>query len=128
MALGLVHFDKIFSWLNFFLNILWDIDLKFCMWLYLDEVQFKSEDCFDPAIVCLVMTLRLVYFGKISVVRIFISLWDIDLIFCMWLYLDNLKTVPVQWWLAQIWPLDLYTCILVKFSVVETSYNILWNI
>ena len=84
------------------------------MWLYLDELQFKFEFRSGRMIFGWVMVLELVFFVQIlSCLYFFFDvLWDIDLIFGMWLYLDELQFmfefVPVEWFLAELWPLNLY--------------------
>ena len=88
MALELVFFVQIFSCPDFFFDVLWDIDLIFGMWLYLDELQFKFEFRSGRMIFGWVMTLELVFLFKFEVVRTF--LWR-PLIFGMWLYLDELQ-------------------------------------
>jgi hypothetical protein len=61
MALELVFFVQIFSCPDFFFDVLWDIDLIFGMWLYLDELQFKFEFRSGRMIFGWVMDLELVF-------------------------------------------------------------------
>jgi hypothetical protein len=91
MALELVFFVQILSFPDFF-YVLRDIDLIFGMWLYLDELQFKFEFRSGRMIFGWVMALELVFFVQIlSFPDFFYVLRDIDLIFGMWLYLDELQ-------------------------------------
>jgi hypothetical protein len=80
------------SWL--FLDVLWYIDLIFGIWLYLDELQFKLEFFSGRMIFGWVMALELVFF-VCSNCKLSGDLFDvpryIDLIFGMWLYLDELQ-------------------------------------
>jgi hypothetical protein len=62
MARELVFFVQMFSCLDFFFYLLWDIDLIFGMWLYLDELQFKFEFRSGRMIFGWVMALELVFF------------------------------------------------------------------
>ena len=94
MTLELVFFVQILSCPDFFFAVLWDIDLIFGMWLYLDDLQFKFEFRSGRMIFGLVMTLELVFFSsnfKFFGLFFFDVLWDIDMIFGMWLYLDELQ-------------------------------------
>jgi hypothetical protein len=91
MALELVFFVQMFSCSDFFINLLWDIDLLFGLWLYLDELQFKFEFRSGWMIFGWVMALELVC-SNFKLSRLFFYiLWYIDLIFGMWLYLDELQ-------------------------------------
>jgi hypothetical protein len=91
IALELVFFVQILSFPDFF-DVLWDIDLIFGMWLYLDELQFKFEFRSGRMIFGWVMALELVFYVQIlSCPDFFDVLWDIDLIFGMGLYLDELQ-------------------------------------
>jgi hypothetical protein len=74
-------------------DVLWDIDLIFGMWLYLDELQFKFEFRSSRMIFGWVMALELVFFVQMFSCPdfFFYLLWDIDLIFGMLLYLDELQ-------------------------------------
>ena len=88
-----LYFCLNFKLSGLFLDVLWYIDLIFGMSLYLDELQFKFEfrSCrmtfwlsYDPwtRIFCSNFTLS----GLLLDV-----LWYIDLIFGIWLYLDELQ-------------------------------------
>ena len=76
-----------------FLDVLWYIDLIFGIWLYLDELQFKLEFCSGRMIFGWVMAIELVFFcSNLKLLGLFFDvLWYIDLIFGMWLYLDELQ-------------------------------------
>ena len=65
IVLELVFFVQILSCPDFFLDVLWYIDLIFGMWLYLDELQFKFEFCSGRMIFGWVMALELVFFVQI---------------------------------------------------------------
>ena len=74
----------------FLTDVLWDIDLIFGMWLYLVELQFKFEFCSGRMIFGW-MALEL-FFSNFKLSGLFFHvLWNIDLIFGMWLYLDELQ-------------------------------------
>ena len=76
------------------LDVFWYIDLISGMWLYLDELQFKFEFRSGRMIFGWVMALELVFIVQILSVRTFFYvLWDIDLIFGMWLYLYELQLI-----------------------------------
>jgi hypothetical protein len=91
IALELVFFVQILSFPDVF-DVLWDIDLIFGMWLYLDELQFKFEFRSGRMIFGWVMALELVFYVQIlSCPDFFDVLWDIDLIFGMWLYPGELQ-------------------------------------
>ena len=90
-SLDSVRHIKLLSCPDFCLDILWYIDLIIGMWLYLDELQFKFEFISGRMIFSWVMALELVFFVQIlSCPNFFDVFWDIDLIFGMWLYLDEL--------------------------------------
>ena len=90
-AKGSVRHIQILSCPDFFLDVLWYIDLIFGMWLYLDELQFQFEFRSGRMIFGWVMALELVFFVQIlSCPDFFDVFWDIDLILGMWLYLDEL--------------------------------------
>ena len=93
MALELVFFVQMFSCLDFFFYLLWDIDLIFGMWLYLDELQFKCEFRSSRMIFWLSYgPWTCIFCSNCKFSRIFFDvLWYIDLIFGMWLYLDELQ-------------------------------------
>jgi hypothetical protein len=95
MALELIFFVQILSSPDFFFDVLWYIDLIFGMWLYLDElhVQFMFEFRSGRMIFGWVMVLELVFFVQMFSCPdfFFYLLWDIDLIFGVWLYLDELQ-------------------------------------
>jgi hypothetical protein len=60
---------------------------------YLDELQFKLEFCSGRMIFGWVMAIELVFFcSNLKLLGLFFDvLWYIDLIFGMWLYLDELQ-------------------------------------
>ena len=86
-----LYFCSNFKLSGLFLDVLWYIDLIFGMWLYLVELQFKFEFRSGRMIFGWVMALELVFFVQILSCPDFDVLWDIDLIFGMWLYLDELQ-------------------------------------
>ena len=72
-----------------------------------------------------------IYCSNLKLFGLFFDvLWYIDLIFGMWLYLDELQLssnfVPVEWLLADLWPLNLYFCSNVKLSGL--FLEVLWYI
>jgi hypothetical protein len=83
-----------FNLSGLFFYVLWYIDLIFGMWLYLDELQFIFELRSGWMNFGWVMALELVFFVcsncKLSG-DLFDVLWYTDLIFGMWLYLDELQ-------------------------------------
>ena len=81
MNLELVFFVQILSCPDlFFTDVLWDIDLIFGMWLYLDESQFKVEFCTGRMIFGWVMALELVFFFRFLVVRTFFLLTSFEIL------------------------------------------------
>jgi hypothetical protein len=89
-----VRHIKILSCPDFFFDVLWYIDLIFGMWLYLDDLQFKFEFRCCRMIFGWVMAFGTFIFCsnfKLCGFIYFYVLWDIDLIFGMWLYLDELQ-------------------------------------
>ena len=90
MALEL--FFSNFKLSGLFFHVLWNIDLIFGMWLYLDELQFKFEFRSGRMIFGWVMALEL-FCSNFKLSGLFLTdvLWDIDLIFGMWLYLVELQ-------------------------------------
>ena len=107
-----------------FLDVLWYIDLIFGIWLYLDELQFKLEFCSGRMIFGWVMALELVFFVQIwscpdfSLTSFDILTWYLVSGYIGMSYSVNSNFVPVEWLLAELWPLNLY--ILFKFEVVRT--------
>ena len=99
-----------------FFDVLWYIDLIFGMWLYPGELQLKFEFRSGRMIFGSVMALELVFFVQILSCPdfLFYVLWDIDLIFGMWLYLDDLH------FKFKLWPLNLY--VLFKLLVFLTCF------
>ena len=91
--------------------MLWDIELIFGMWVYSDKLQIKFTfhsgpmifGSYDP------WTLK---FGQIFSCHYFFSLCLEILIWClvyeciMMSYRSSLQFVPVQWFLAELWPLS----------------------
>ena len=111
MSLGPWNLVKYLVVTTFF-AMLGDIDLMFGIWVYNDELQIKFTFCSGPMIFGRVMSLRLwnlAYY--LVVITFFAMLGDIDLIFVIWVYSDELQIkfafVPVQWFLAKLWPLDI---------------------
>ena len=110
------------SWL--FFDVLWYIDLIFGMWLYLDELQFKFEFRSGRITFSWAMALELVFFVQIlRCPDLFLTSFDILTwyLVCGYIYMSyslNSNFVPVEWLLAELWPLNLY--FLFKFEVVRT--------
>jgi hypothetical protein len=95
-----------------FLAIFLDIDLIFGMWVYNDQLQIKCMFRSDPMIFGRVMALGLWNLAKYLVVTTFFSLcleiltWFLVYECIMMTYRSSLHFVLVQWFLAELWPLD----------------------
>jgi hypothetical protein len=95
-----------------FFAMLWDIDLIFGMWVYSDKLQIKFTFRSRPMIFGQVMTLGLWNLAKYLVVTTFFLLcleiltWFLVCECIMISYRSSLYFVPVQWFLAELWPLD----------------------
>jgi hypothetical protein len=95
-----------------FFAMLWDIDLIFGMWVYNDKLQIKFTFCSGPMIFGWVMALGLWNLAKYLVVTTFILLcleiltWFLVNECIMMSYRSSLHFIPVQWFLAELWPLD----------------------
>ena len=75
-----------------FIAMLWNIDLIFEMWVYNDKSQIKFTFRSGPMIFRRIMALGLWNLAKYLVVTTFFAmLGDIDLIFGMWVYNDELQ-------------------------------------
>jgi hypothetical protein len=94
-----LYFCSNFKLSGLFLDVLWYIDLIFGMWLYLDEKSGQlqiwtkntsSRDITQPNIIRPERNSNLNWNFKLSVL-FFDVLWYIDLLFDMWLYLDELQ-------------------------------------
>jgi hypothetical protein len=115
-----------------FFNVLWDIDLIFGMWykpvvvLWFVRSQFyfssMKKYIFCVSIRTIILkVLHIAIHCPLPATKIrgptwlsglfFNVLWDIDLIFGMWLYLDELQFKfefrSVGWFLPEFWPLNL---------------------
>ena len=126
-----LYFCLNFKLSGLFLDVLWYIDLIFGMWLYLDELQFKFEFCSGRMTFRLAM-INLYFCSNFKLSRLFLDvLWYIDLIFDMWLYLDELqfkfefRSGRMTFWLSY----DPWTCIFVQIlscpDFFLTSFDIL---
>ena len=72
--------------------MLWDIDLIFGMWVYSDKLQIKFTSRSGPMIFGQVMALELWNLAKYLIVTTFFAIFgDIDLIFGIWVYNDELQ-------------------------------------
>ena len=93
--------------------MLWDINLIFGMWVYNDKLQIKFTFRSGPMIFGRLMALGLWNLAKYLVVNTFFSLclviltWYLVYECIMISYRSSLHFVPVQWFLAELWPLDL---------------------
>ena len=113
MTLELVFFVQILSCPGFFFDVLWDIDLIFGMWLYLVELQFKFEFRSGRMIFGWVMALELVFFVQIlscpglfwRPLRYWLDIWYVA-ISMSYSWISNF--VPVEWYLAELWPLNFF--------------------
>jgi hypothetical protein len=98
--------------LTHFFAMLWDIDLIFGMWMYNDKLQINFTFCSGSMIFGRVMALGLWNLAKYLVVTTFFSLCLEILTWClvyeciMLSYRSSLHFVPLQWFLAELWPLD----------------------
>jgi hypothetical protein len=103
-------------------------NIKSIMWLYLDELQFKFEFRSGRMTFGKVMTLELVFFVQIwscpdfSLTSFDILTWYLVSGYIGRSYSVRSNFVPVEWLLAELWPLNLY--ILFKFEVVR---SFLWR-
>ena len=75
--------------------------------------------------------LNLYFCSNVKLSGLFLDvLWYIDLIFGIWLYLDELQFklefVPVEWFLAELWLLNLYFSSNLKLSGL--FFDVLWYI
>ena len=97
-----------------FFEVLWYIYLIFGMRLYLDELQFKLEFRSGRMIFGWAMALELVFFVQIlSCPDLFLTSFDILTwyLVCGYIYMSyslSSNFVPVEWLLAELWPLNLY--------------------
>jgi hypothetical protein len=113
-GLWTLKFGQIFSCHHFFFAMLGDIDLIFGIWVYNDELQIKFTFRSGPLILGRVMALGLWNSGQIFSCHHFISLWfEILTWFLVWDYIiisyrSTLKSIPVEWFLANLQPLAKY--------------------
>ena len=123
-----LYFCSNFKLSGLFFYFLCYIDFIFGMWLYLDELQFKFEFRSGRMTFGKVMTLELVFFVQIwscpdfSLTSFDILTWYLVSGYIGRSYSVRSNFVPVEWLLAELWPLNLY--ILFKFEVVR---SFLWR-
>ena len=109
-----LYFCSNFKLSRLFLDVLWYIDLIFGIWLYLDELQFKLEFRSGRMIFGWAMALELVFFVQIlRCPDLFLTSFDILTwyLVCGYIYMSyslSSNFVPVEWLLAELWPLNLY--------------------
>ena len=122
-----LKFGHIFSCHHFFFAILGDIDLMFGIQVYNDELQIKFTFRSGPMIFGWVMALGLWNLVKYLVVTtLFAMLGDIDLIFGIWVYNDELqfnftfRSGPMIF--GRVMVLELW--ILAKYLVVTTFFSL----
>ena len=107
--------------------MLWDIDLIFGMWVYNDKLQIKFTFHSGPMIFGRVMALGLWNLAKHLVVTTFVSamLGDIDLIFDLWVFNDELQikfTFRSGWMIfGQLTAVGLWN--LAKYLIVTTLFH-----
>jgi hypothetical protein len=112
-----------------FFSMLWYIDLIYGTWVYTDKLQIKFTFRSGPMISGRVMALGL-KFGHIFSCRHLFPLCLEILTWCLVYecilinYRLSLRFVPVQWFLAEIWPLDWN---LAKYLVVATFFRYAWR-
>jgi hypothetical protein len=127
-----LYFCSSFNLSGLFLDVLWYIDLIFGFWLYLDEIQFKREFRSVRMIFGWVMALELVFFVQIWSCPDF-SLTSFDILtwylVCGYIYMSYILSsnfVPFEWYLAELWPLNLYFCS--NFKLFGLFLDVLWYI
>ena len=107
-----------------FFEVLWYIDLIFGMRLYLDELQFKLEFRSGRMIFGWAMALELVFFVQIlRCPDLFLTSFDILTwyLVCGYIYMSyslSSNFVPVEWLLAELWPLNLFKFEVVRFPLI----------
>ena len=109
--------------------MIWDIDFIFGIWVYYDELQIKRTFRSGPMIFGRDMPLGLWNLAKYLVVTTFFAmLGDIDLIFCIWVYNDELqikfafRSGPMNF--GRVMTLGLWN--LAKYLVVTTFFGYTW--
>jgi hypothetical protein len=81
--------------------MIWDIDLMFVIWVYKDELQITFEIHSSWMIFGQLAAIGLWNLAKYLVITTFFPLiWDIDLIFGMWVYSDEL---PIKFEFRSDW-------------------------
>ena len=102
------------------------------MWLYLDELQFKFEFRSGRMTFGWVMAIEHVYFVQIwscpefSLTSFDILTWYLVCGYIWMSYSLSSNFVPVEWLLADLWPLNLYFCSNFKLSGI--FLYVLWYI
>ena len=111
--------------------MLWDIDLIFGMWVYSDKLQIKFTSRSGPMIFGQVMALELWNLAKYLIVTTFFAIFgDIDLIFGIWVYNDELqikftfRSGPMIF--DRVMARGLWN--LFKYLVVTTFFTMIWDI
>jgi len=112
MALGLWNLTKYLVVTSFF-RYAWRYWLDFgtCIWVYNDELLIKLTFRSGPMIFGRVMASGLWNLAKYLVVTFFslclkILTWSLVYECIMMCYRSSLHFVPVQWFLAELWPLE----------------------
>ena len=132
MTLELVFFCSNLKLSGLFFDVLWYIDLIFGMWLYLDELQFKFEFRYGRLTFGWVMAIEHVFYVQIlSCPDFFLTSFDILTwyLVCGYIWMSysvRSNFVPIEWLLADLWPLNLYFCSNVKLSGL--FLDVLWYI
>ena len=108
-----------------FFAMLWDIDLIFGMWVYNDKLQIKFTFCSGQMIFGRVVALGLKFGQIFSCQHFFSMLGDIDLIFGLWVYNDELQikfifcSGPMNF--GQLTAVELWN--LAKYLIVITFFH-----
>jgi hypothetical protein len=112
MALGLWNLAQIFSCHHFFSLCLEILTWFFGIWVYNDELQIKFTFCSGSMIFGRVMALGLWILAHIFSCHQLFSLcleiltWFLVFECIVMSYRSSLHFAPIQWFLAELWPLD----------------------
>ena len=115
-----------------FFDVLWYIDLIFGKWLYRKELQCTFEFRSGRMTFGWVMAIEHVYFVQIwscpefSLTSFDILTWYLVCGYIWMSYSLSSNFVPVEWLLADLWPLNLYFCSNFKLSGI--FLDVLWYI
>jgi len=118
--------------------MLWDIDLIFGLWMHSDKLQIEFTFRSSPMIFCRVMSLGLWNLAKYLVVTTFFRyVGDIDLIFGIWVYNNELqikftfRSGPMifGWGMAlELWNLTKYLVVTTFFRYALIYWLDIWHV